>query len=510
MSDTRKLSTSLNRLGARPVLALLLGTVLVGCTGAGSDFGVSRYEPTYLRMTGEQDFAQALRKHYLELATNAFDRGDTARSDFYSLRALMAAEGKLAQPGVSSGGGEVAAAGARLSQLLMTGVRTGSPDLAARAQAAYDCWLVESSSGGSPEIAEACRFNAMNALAELESASTGARLPNRGPSVTVETQTFTHGQPHAAAPVQTHTATVPLQTQAPIAPLPPLDENAFSTVPVQSHAAPHGQTQSYTVQPGSQGKTIHAPGGYTIQVITTTHAPVAAPARFTTAIPHAAPQVIQSIPVIQSAPIIEEFMAPEVIAPIAVETVPVEIAMAPPPVVEAAPVVTQSIAVPTIDLGPIEAQPAPIQTVPVFNTAPVEQLPSVEINPLPIFDSSDAAQALVDANSNMGGDFSVFFGFDSDEVTIEAEDVLVDAVERIRLSGARRVSLAGFTDSMGDARYNQLLAMRRAQAVRKFLQERTGNDVTFEIMPVGEVQAVKSGGDGVKEALNRKVQINLK
>jgi len=176
MSEYSKVSSKRYSRKARPVLALLMGTVLVGCAAPGFGPGVSRYEPTYLRLTGEQDFAQALRRHYLELATNAFDRGDAARSDFYSLRALMAAEGKLAHPSAQSGSGEVAVAGARLSQLLMTGARTGSPDLAARAQAAYDCWLIESGSDGDPQIAEACRYNAMNALAELEGASTGAPL----------------------------------------------------------------------------------------------------------------------------------------------------------------------------------------------------------------------------------------------------------------------------------------------------------------------------------------------
>jgi len=472
MSEYSKVSSKRYSRKARPVLALLMGTVLVGCAAPGFGPGVSRYEPTYLRLTGEQDFAQALRRHYLELATNAFDRGDAARSDFYSLRALMAAEGKLAHPSAQSGSGEVAVAGARLSQLLMTGARTGSPDLAARAQAAYDCWLIESGSDGDPQIAEACRYNAMNALAELEGASTGAPL---------------------------HSGTT-------------------------TNVAPT-QTQSYVVQPGGQGQTIHAPGGYTIQIITEQHAPVAAPApaHFIQTVPHAAPQMIETIPVAQPAPAIEfveeapivqqEFLAPPVIE--SVPTVAVEtIAMAPiVEAVEAAPAIIQSAALPTVNLGPVQAEPilnvAPIETVPVFNTAPVETLPAVEFASTATFDTGEAAQALLDANSNMGGDFSVFFGFDSDEVTIEAEDVLVDAVERIRLSGARRITLIGFTDSMGNARYNQLLAMRRAQAVRQYLQEKLGDAVAFEILPVGEVQAVQTGGDGVKEALNRKVQIAL-
>jgi outer membrane protein OmpA-like peptidoglycan-associated protein len=146
--------------------------------------------------------------------------------------------------------------------------------------------------------------------------------------------------------------------------------------------------------------------------------------------------------------------------------------------------------------------------VPVFNTEPIETMPMVEMAALPMTQDG-AVEALMQATLNQSSDFSVFFGFDSDEVTLEAEDVLIDTVEQIRLSGATRVGLMGFTDSVGDARYNQLLAMRRAQSVRKYLQDALGASVTFEIMPVGEVQAVQNGGDGVKEALNRKVEVSI-
>jgi len=453
MSEYSKISTQLRSRPARPVLAVLLGTVLVGCTGSGSGTGVSHFEPTYLRMTGEHEFGQALRRHYLELATNAFDRGDTKRSDFYSLRALMAAEGKLAHPGVQSGGGELAAASTRLSQLLRTGARTGSPDLAARAQAAFDCWLLESGSGGESRIADACRYNAMNALAELESASTGAQLAVAGGPTTPE-------------------------------------------------------PQSYVVEAG-ESRTIKTPDGYTIEIMSeqveAAPLPAHVPAGHTTTELQFAPQMIDT------GPLVQEFAAPTIapLAPLPVETIPTTtIAMAPPP----------PAPVSVIDLGSINAQPVPfaplapastIQTVPVFDTEPIQSLPSIELSPLPLADGGDAARALIDANLNRRGDFSVFFGFDSDEVTLEAEDVLIDAVQGILLSGTKRVTLLGFTDSMGDARYNQLLAMRRAQSVRKFLQKKVGNAVTFEILPIGEIQAVQTGGDGVIDALNRKVQINL-
>jgi len=317
MSEYSKISTQLRSRPARPVLAVLLGTVLVGCTGSGSGTGVSHFEPTYLRMTGEHEFGQALRRHYLELATNAFDRGDTKRSDFYSLRALMAAEGKLAHPGVQSGGGELAAASTRLSQLLRTGARTGSPDLAARAQAAFDCWLLESGSGGE---------------------STGAQLAVAGGPTTPE-------------------------------------------------------PQSYVVEAG-ESRTIKTPDGYTIEIMSeqveAARLPAHVPAGHTTTELQFAPQMIDT------GPLVQEFAAPTIapLAPLPVETIPTTtIAMAPPP----------PAPVSVIDLGPINAQPVPfaplapastIQTVPVFDTEPIQSLPSIELSPLPLADGGDAARAL--------------------------------------------------------------------------------------------------------------------
>lgn len=469
---------SRNRRVMRATAALLTGTVLVGCTAPGSHPGVSRYEPTYLRLTEEHVFAQALRRHYLELATNAFDRGDVVRSDFYSLRALMAAEGKLAQPGDAARhvdiDGEAAAIGQRLSMLLMTGARTGSPDIAARAQAAYDCWLVEMGSDGDPRIAQSCRFNAINAMAQLEGASTGARLVQAGGPVHPQGQTYVI-EPGAASQVVTaHGVTIEVITQ---------QSQPSYTVP-QTYAVPQAYIapQTYAPAPASHTTIQHAPRRYV-----------------TEAVPQ--PQTIETVPIMQQQTYVPQVSPIQYVNESGFDTVPVMAAddvaalMRPP-------MQQTMVAEPTIDLGPVE-------TYPVFDTAPVATMPMVEMAAMPMIEGSAAASALMDASQSMRGDFAVYFGFDSDDVTLEGEDVLIDAVEQIRLSGATRVTLMGFTDSVGDARYNQLLAMRRAQAVRTFLQKALGTSVTFEILPVGEVQAVKNGGDGVKEALNRKVELSL-
>ena len=478
MSDKSNAIALQSRPSASITAVLLMGTFLVACTAPGSGLGVSRYEPTYLRVTDEKKFGEALRQRYLELATNAFDRGDVTRSDFYSLRALMVAEGKLAKPGQAvqgvSQGDELVAAGQRLSAALSSGARVGSPDLAARAQAAYDCWLVETGSDGDAQIAQACRYNALNALAQLESASTGARL-------------------------------------------------------VESGGPTEPETFSYVVEPGSESRVINAPGGYKIEIITEqVVAPVpqhqtTVPARHTTTVAPAPTRVVQHVPepqivsapqFVETSPIVETVVTAaepqtihtfesgfEPLEPIVVESVSTgqEFVLAPLDTYQPAQVPFR--AEPAIDLGPIN-------TVPVFDTRPVKSMPSIEISSLPAA-GDDAVSALIQAAASAPGDFSVFFGFDSDEVTLEGEDVLIDVVEQIRLSGTKRITLMGFTDSVGNARYNQLLAMRRAQAVRKFLQRKLGSTVQFEILPVGEFQAVREGGDGVKEALNRKVAIRL-
>ena len=118
--------------------------------------------------------------------------------------------------------------------------------------------------------------------------------------------------------------------------------------------------------------------------------------------------------------------------------------------------------------------------------------------------------ALIDARDAARSDYAVYFGFDSAEITPEGADLLTDAIEQITLEGRGNVSLMGFTDSAGDSRYNQLLAMRRANAVRSYIQQRTDRPIRFEIMPVGEAEAVRDTGDGVIEALNRRVELILR
>ena len=70
-------------------------------------------------------------------------------------------------------------------------------------------------------------------------------------------------------------------------------------------------------------------------------------------------------------------------------------------------------------------------------------------------------------------DLQVHFEFDSDRLTEDGRDLLGKlalALASHELSGVRSVTIEGHTDGVGSAVYNLGLSLRRAQAVRSFLQ----------------------------------------
>jgi len=70
-------------------------------------------------------------------------------------------------------------------------------------------------------------------------------------------------------------------------------------------------------------------------------------------------------------------------------------------------------------------------------------------------------------------DLNVPFEFNSDQLTPDGRDLLSKLAEALtskELSSITAVTLEGHTDGVGSADYNKALSLRRAQAVRSFLQ----------------------------------------
>lgn len=127
-------------------------------------------------------FDRALASDYLALAEVEYQQGDQRDGDTYARRSIDAAKGKPTQPdepGLRHIRGaevaEVTAARQRLVKALDGNGRTTKPDVAARAQSLYDCWLEQLDENLQKDHIAACRDGFKAALAQLEAAPVAAK-----------------------------------------------------------------------------------------------------------------------------------------------------------------------------------------------------------------------------------------------------------------------------------------------------------------------------------------------
>jgi OOP family OmpA-OmpF porin len=104
-------------------------------------------------------------------------------------------------------------------------------------------------------------------------------------------------------------------------------------------------------------------------------------------------------------------------------------------------------------------------------------------------------------------EFIVLFGFDSADLSAEADAVLDQAVAKAREMGMEGFSLTGHTDSAGAEDYNLALSLRRAEAVRAGLMARGIAGDAISVAGRGESEQAVPTADGVREAANRRVVI---
>ncbi len=103
--------------------------------------------------------------------------------------------------------------------------------------------------------------------------------------------------------------------------------------------------------------------------------------------------------------------------------------------------------------------------------------------------------------------FVLYFGTDDSEVDIAAEAVLsqVRAVAS-KMDGAK-ITVAGFTDTVGTSKLNLGLSDRRAEAVALALADAAAQKI--DTLSFGQHNQAVPTGDNVEEALNRRVEITV-
>lgn len=104
--------------------------------------------------------------------------------------------------------------------------------------------------------------------------------------------------------------------------------------------------------------------------------------------------------------------------------------------------------------------------------------------------------------------YTVFFDFDSTELTAVGLAVLRQLSEDWGGAG-NTLDLIGHTDRSGSDAYNQTLSERRAAAVGDFLQSQGMAASRLDLSGVGESQPDVATADGVREARNRRVVIQV-
>jgi outer membrane protein OmpA-like peptidoglycan-associated protein len=104
---------------------------------------------------------------------------------------------------------------------------------------------------------------------------------------------------------------------------------------------------------------------------------------------------------------------------------------------------------------------------------------------------------------------TVYFDWDSTAVTPEAATTLDYVVQAMLAHPELKARLAGHTDREGSAEYNLAKSARMADTVARYLSDHGVLPARITSIAYGETRPAVSTQDGVREPLNRRVEIDL-
>jgi len=132
---------------------------------------------------------------------------------------------------------------------------------------------------------------------------------------------------------------------------------------------------------------------------------------------------------------------------------------------------------------------------------PAPEAPMVDDSvPAPV-GMMDAAPQPMDSKDAM---YLVFFDWDSSIVGQGGASVLDAVVKEISNRGIKHVTVVGHTDRSGSDAYNEKLAMRRANAIKKELVSRGVSADMISVSGRGENELLVQTSDNVREPANRR------
>jgi outer membrane protein OmpA-like peptidoglycan-associated protein len=100
-----------------------------------------------------------------------------------------------------------------------------------------------------------------------------------------------------------------------------------------------------------------------------------------------------------------------------------------------------------------------------------------------------------------------YFGFDDDRPPPEAQGVAQNTIQNMGVCHWTGLNVVGHTDLSGSVPYNQRLSDRRARNVADLLASAGAPAGSLNVRGVGKSQPAVQTADGVREPLNRRVEV---
>ena len=106
--------------------------------------------------------------------------------------------------------------------------------------------------------------------------------------------------------------------------------------------------------------------------------------------------------------------------------------------------------------------------------------------------------------------FTLQYRFESDELTDESTALVPEILRAVKQLSVPEVVVVGHTDTMGEARANLALGLKRAISVREILVEAGLAPSTIEVTSHGEADLLVKTSDKAPEPRNRRVEITVR
>lgn len=104
---------------------------------------------------------------------------------------------------------------------------------------------------------------------------------------------------------------------------------------------------------------------------------------------------------------------------------------------------------------------------------------------------------------------NITFGNNSAGIVTEFYPVLEDVSKVLNRYEKTKLSIEGHTDSVGDASYNNLLSMQRANSVANFLQGTNVDANRLQTIGMGESQPIANNDTAQGRQQNRRVELRV-